>query len=147
MSDNPMVGLWELVAYVVRFADGRETFPLGNDPYGYIYYSPDGFVSGMMLERDRAHFKTGNRLSASAEEKVRAWDSCVTYMGRYEFQGDRVIHHIKASLYPDWSGDTQPRYYKPEPNGDVSLTAHFEENGVRRDAIVYWRRTTPAAMK
>lgn len=147
MNDNPMTGLWELVSYIVRQADGRETVPLGADAVGYLYYSPDGVVSGIMMERNRPHFQTGNRLGASVEEKVRGWDSAITYMGTYEFLGDRVMHRIKASVFPDWSGANQLRYRRVLASGNVELTAQLEERGVKREAIVTWRRIDAEQMR
>ena len=145
-ADNPLVGLWILVKYWVRFeADGREVFPLGEDAKGYIYYSPEGFTAGVMMRNNRPNFKTGDRLGASAEEKVQAWDSYITYMGYYRLEegGKRVVHKIRLSLYPDWSGQDQFRYITYLENGEIELTNYIEEKGIRRVAIVRWRRATP----
>jgi hypothetical protein len=141
-----MIGLWALVSYVVRFDDGRQSRPLGDDAVGYLHYAADGVVAGTMMERGRPRFRTGNRLGADAAEKVKAWDSVVTYMGTYEFHGDRVLHRIKASVFPDWTGEDQWRWRTVRPDGDVELTAHFDERGVRRSAIATWRRVDPAQM-
>ena len=33
----------------------------------------------------------------------------VAYAGHYSFHGDRVIHHVELSLFPNWVGtDQQP---------------------------------------
>jgi len=145
-SENPLVGLWMMVKYYVKFEDGHEIFPLGEDAEGYIYYSPEGFVSGVMMAGNRPAFTTGDRLSASNEEKAAAWDGYVTYAGFYELEAsnERVIHKIRASLYPNWSGEDQYRYINRLENGHIELTAHFDEaKGVRRSAIVEWRRALP----
>jgi len=147
MEENPMVGLWKLVSYIVRLSDGTENYPLGKDAVGFIYYGCDGFVSGIMMERSRPHFETGNRLGARADEKLRAWDSAITYMGTYDFNGDHVVHQIKASVFPDWTGDNQLRHRTVKDNGDVELTACIEERGVRRDAIATWRRIPVSEMQ
>lgn len=146
MAANPMVGLWSLVSYEVRMAGGASSAPLGRDAIGYIQYSDDGVVAGIMMSRGRPHFTTGNRLGATAEEKVRAWDSVVTYMGTYEFAGEVVHHRIKASVFPDWTGADQLRIRRVLDNGDVELVAQLEERGVRRDAIATWRRIQPHEM-
>jgi hypothetical protein len=33
----------------------------------------------------------------------------VAYGGRYSFSGDRVIHHVEMSLFPNWVGSDQER--------------------------------------
>jgi Lipocalin-like domain len=146
MPDNPMVGLWALVSYAVRMPDGRTSAPLGADALGYLHYGADGVVAGTMMARARPPFTTGNRLGATPDEKVRAWDSVVTYMGTYEFRGDTVVHRIKASVFPDWSGVDQLRHRRVLDNGDVELTAVLEERGARREAIATWRRIDQAQM-
>ncbi len=34
----------------------------------------------------------------------------VAYAGRYSFRGDRVIHHVELSLFPNWVGTDQQRW-------------------------------------
>ena len=145
-KDNFLVGLWKLVSYKVRFeADGREVYPFGEDAQGYIYYSPEGFTAGVMMRANRPNFTTGDRLGAAEAEKVKAWDSYITYLGFYRLEegGDRVTHMIRASLYPNWSGADQFRYIKHLDNGDIELSNFIEERGVRRVAIATWRRAAP----
>jgi hypothetical protein len=33
----------------------------------------------------------------------------MAYAGRYSFSGDRVIHHVELSLFPNWVGTDQQR--------------------------------------
>jgi hypothetical protein len=143
---NSLIGLWILVKYLVRFEqDGREVYPFGEDAKGYIYYSPEGFTAGVMMRNDRPNFTTGDRLGATEAEKVKAWDSYITYMGFYELEEEeqRVIHKIRLSLYPNWSGQDQYRYIQYLKNGNIELTNYIEERGVRRVAVATWRRATP----
>lgn len=149
-SKNPLAGLWILVKYLVRFEkDGREVCPLGEDAKGYIYYSPEGFTAGVMMRNDRPNFTTGDRLGATDAEKVKAWDSCITYMGFYRLEegGDRVTHMIRLSLYPNYSDQDQFRHIKYLDNGNIELTNYIEERGVRRVAIATWRRAAPEDYK
>jgi hypothetical protein len=34
----------------------------------------------------------------------------VAYAGQYTFNGDRVVHHVELSLFPDWVGTDQHRF-------------------------------------
>ena len=144
---NPLVGLWILVKYVVRFsADGREVFPLGEDAKGYIYYGADGFMTALMLRNNRPLFQTGDRLGASEEEKVRAFESYISYHGFWEFVEEgyqtRVRHKMAFNIYPNWSGQEQVRFIRYLENGEIELDNYIEENGIRRVAICRWRRAT-----
>jgi hypothetical protein len=49
-------------------------------------------------------------LGGSVEEQAQAAQSYLSYGGTYEIQGDKVIHHIEASLFPNWVGEDQVRF-------------------------------------
>jgi hypothetical protein len=49
-------------------------------------------------------------LSGTTEEKARAVEDFVAYAGRYSFHGDRVIHHVELSRFPNWVGSDQERW-------------------------------------
>jgi hypothetical protein len=34
----------------------------------------------------------------------------VAYAGYYSFHGDRVVHHVELSLFPNWVGSDQERW-------------------------------------
>ena len=79
MTSNPLVGTWKLVSWENRSLDGQVSYPLGEDAVGYISYSQDGYVFVAMMRSDRTQFTAGDLLRASAEEKVHAAETYVTY--------------------------------------------------------------------
>lgn len=40
----------------------------------------------------------------------------ISYAGTYEVHEDYVLHHIEVSLFPNWVGGTQKRFF--ERDGD-----------------------------
>jgi hypothetical protein len=60
--------------------------------------------------RGRAGFAAGDLLSGTTEEKARAVEGFVAYAGRYSFHGDRVVHHVELSLFPNWVASDQERW-------------------------------------
>jgi hypothetical protein len=58
----------------------------------------------------RGGVAAGDLLSGTTEEKARAMEGFVAYAGRYSFLGDRVIHHVEVSLFPNWVGSDQERW-------------------------------------
>ncbi len=104
-----LVGAWRLVSWENRAADGQVTHPMGTDILGYLLYSADGRFSVTISRRDRAGFAAGDLLGGTAEEKAQAVEGFVAYAGRYSFDGDRVIHHVELSLFPNWVGSDQER--------------------------------------
>ena len=105
-----LVGAWRLVSWENQAADGQVTYPMGPDPNGYVLYTADGRFSITISRRGRARFAAGDLLSGTTEEKARAMEGFVAYAGRYSFHGDRVIHHVELSLFPNWVETDQERW-------------------------------------
>lgn len=102
-------GSWQLVQWRRIAPDGTVTHPLGTDAEGLLVYTPDGQMSVVMTGADRTAIGGGDPLGGSAEERAAAYSSCLAYTGTYVRDGDTVIHHVGASLYPNWSDTVQPR--------------------------------------
>ena len=105
-----LVGAWRLLSWENRAADGQITYPMGADALGYLLYTADGRFSVTISRRGRAGFAAGDLLSGTTEEQARAVEGFVAYAGRYSFHGDRVIHHVELSLFPNWVGTDQERW-------------------------------------
>lgn len=112
MTDNPLAGTWKLVSFEVRSPEGRVHYPLGRDPVGYIGYGEDGYMHVAMMKADRPRLSVDMLSLASAEEKALAAATFVSYCGRYEIKGDRVVHHVEVSLDPNVSGEPVERGMK-----------------------------------
>ena len=106
---DALVGAWRLVSWENQAADGQVTYPMGPDPIGYVPYAADGRFSVTISRRDRAGFAAGDLLSGTTQEQARAVEGFVAYAGRYSCHGDRVIHHVELSLFPNWVGTDQQR--------------------------------------
>ncbi|HEX2290516.1 MAG TPA: lipocalin-like domain-containing protein [Pseudonocardiaceae bacterium] len=105
-----LVGGWRLVSWENRATDGQVTYPMGIDALGALLYTADGRFSVTISRRGREGFAAGDLLSGTGEEKARAVEGFVAYAGRYSFHGDRVIHHVELSLFPNWVGSDQERW-------------------------------------
>ncbi len=101
MQDSSLVGTWQLLSFHFSTSDGRITYPWGRDVTGYISYTPQGRMSVIFTKADRAKHSLEDFLGGTAGEKVEAYDGCIAYAGSYEVEGDRVIHHVEASLFPN----------------------------------------------
>ena len=106
---DALVGAWRLISWENQAADGQVTYPMGTDAIGYVLYAANGRFSVTISRRGRAGFAVGDLLSGTTEEKARAVEGFVAYAGRYSFHGDRVIHHVELSLFPNWVGTDQQR--------------------------------------
>ena len=140
MACNPFVGVWRLVSFELRSVDGRVTYPFGRDAVGYIMYSEEGYMSAALMSTNRSKFASEDILGGSTEEKVAAADTYVSYCGKYEIQGDKVIHRIEVSFFPNWIGVNQERIF--EFDGDrLSLnTLPLLVRGKQQTAHLIWKR-------
>ena len=110
MTTNPLVGTWKLVSFEVKGPDGRVHYPLGAEPVGYIAYSEDGRMHVAMMKANRHKISADMLSLASTEEKAIAAATFVSYCGRYEIKGDKVIHHVEISLDPNMTGEPVERF-------------------------------------
>jgi Lipocalin-like domain len=140
---DALVGAWRLVSWVNRAADGQVTYPMGSDAMGYLLYGADGRFSITISRKGRAGFAAGDLLSGTAEEKARALEGFVAYAGRYSFHGDRVIHHVELSLFPNWVGSDQERWVELAEDR-LTLSANpLLLAGKQQVPLLVWERVDP----
>lgn len=106
---NPLAGSWKLVSFELRSADGKVHYPFGEDVAGHIIYGEDACMSVTMSAANRPRCAAKDLRLATMEEKSAASDTYISYSGRYEIRGDRVLHHVEVSLFPNWVGITHER--------------------------------------
>ena len=93
-------------------SDGAVTHPLGERADGSILYTPRGWMTVTFVRADRASLSTDDVLGGSEAERAEAYSSYVAYCGTYEVEGNVVIHRVQMSLFPNWVGSEQKRYFE-----------------------------------
>ncbi|HRE55311.1 MAG TPA: lipocalin-like domain-containing protein [Candidatus Competibacter sp.] len=144
-------GLWQLRHMEKTTVQGAVSHPFGAHPLGYLFYSDDGFMFAVLMDRNRAPVKVSLEELGQAKQRKMLWrwkylkalfrylqaaTACIAYFGLYEVKGDRVIHHVRASLFPDWIGTDLERAFAMSGQA-VRLTAHYP-NGDRLELA--WER-------
>jgi Lipocalin-like domain len=119
MRKNALAGAWALRSFEIRTSDGKASFPYGQDALGYLLYLPDGYMSVAFMSQARPAFPADDALGGTTEERGRAFATFLAYCGRYEVHTDRVVHHVEVSLFPNWTGQDQIRFYRLE--GDLLI--------------------------
>ena len=129
------------MSWETRSVDGQKiSYPLGKDAVGYIMYNEDGYMFVAIMRPNRVRFAAGDLLGGSAEEKAQAANTYVSYCGRYEFNGDTVIHHVDLSLFPNWVGVEQERLVELRGDRLTLSTRPILLGGVPRTAHLIWER-------
>ena len=140
MTPNPLVGTWRLMSFHTKASDGQINYLWGRDVTGFITYTAQGRVSVTITRADRPRAATEDMLALAVAEKAAAYDTCIAYAGTYEFQGDRVIHHVQVSLFPNWAGGDQVRLVELEGDRLSLSTPPMPVSGVMRTGHLVWER-------
>jgi len=116
------LGVWKLVAYERRRANGAVDHPYSQKPVGRITYDSAGRMSAQLMRPGRrcslpagVSFATGTANDAEVREAVGGF---VAYFGTFDVDesSHTVIHHVEACLVPSWVGHDLKRSYRFEGN-------------------------------
>ena len=142
MSTNPFVGTWRLISNETKEPSGEISHPFGKDATGYVIYTQDGYLALTIMGPNRGNFSSADIRAGSLEDKQAAFDSYLTYSGTYEVTGDKVVHHIEQSLFPNWSGADQVRFFQFSGDRLILRTPPLAVGGAERTLYVTWQRAT-----
>jgi hypothetical protein len=143
MASNPLIGTWRLLSWENRSVeDGQVSYPLGKDATGYIMYNEDGYMFVAIMAPNRLRFAAEVLLSATKEEETQAEETYLSYCGRYDFEGDTVVHHVELSLFPNWIGGDQERLVDHRGNRLTLSTPALLLRGIQQTAHLIWERVS-----
>ena len=144
MSALPLVGTWTLESCELVTSDGEVDYPFGRTPVGYIMYGQDGYMSVVIMSADRPPFRANDILGGTSEEKIAAIDTYLSYCGRYETIGEKVLHRIEASLFPNWIGTTLERIVTLQGDTLRLSTEPFLVKSRTQTGHLVWKRVRNA---
>ena len=130
-------GTWHLKVWRRIEDDGTTVFPFGQHPRGILIYAPDGSMAVQMITKNRPPFDTTDALGGDIEQRAGAYSTCLAYFGKYEIQGNEVIHRVEGSLFPNWSDTLQARPFVFEGE-DLVLQVKAEDGRVTNEIV--WTR-------
>jgi hypothetical protein len=114
------------------------------DALGSLLYTADGRFSVMISRAGRTWFDSDDLLGGATEEKARAVEGFVAYAGRYSFHGDRVVHHVELSLFPNWVGSDQERWVELAGDRLTVSASPLLLAGKQQVPRLVWERVDPA---
>jgi hypothetical protein len=151
-SAEKLVGAWKMERMEVTDAEGNVSQPMGENPTGYILYTPDGYMAAEVMMGEPEKFAEDNRTGASQAEKATAFDNFLAYGGPYEYKGDHLLHHVEVSSFPNYVGTTQKRNITWTGEDTMILSTDaignivdLEEGEQAPVAKIYWRRAGAAS--
>lgn len=114
MARDQFIGVWKLVSFEFRLADGIIIHPMGSGVVGALMYDPSGYMALQLMEPDRPKFESGDWLRGTDEEIKAAFEGCMAYYGTFEIDEPKgmIIHHVQGSTFPNWVGVDREQYYE-----------------------------------
>jgi hypothetical protein len=139
-----LIGAWKLVSYVEKPVDGSDPlYPMSEDPRGIIMYTPDGYMSAQLMHPDRGNFASGDWFDGTEAEYKNEASTYIAYTGPFHVDEEKqtLTHSMFISLFPNWTGQTQPRLVKIE--GDLlhlSTASPIVSGGKTVNSYLTWKR-------
>lgn len=142
-----LIGAWKLMSYQEIPVDGSDPFePLGPEPRGLIIYTPDGYMSAQLAKPDRPDFGSGDWFAGTADDYAAEATSYIAYSGPFHVDEEQqtLTHSMFVSLFPNWTGQTQPRRVKLEDDRlHLGTTSPIQSSGKTVNSVLVWRRAEP----
>lgn len=111
-----LIGAWRLAEWKVSRGGAQQDPPWGPAGVcdGLLIYSPDGHVSATLSTRGRPKFASESIDGATDAEKCRAYDTFLSYSGKFEIdeENSTVHHHVELSSFPNFIGQDLVRIYE-----------------------------------
>ena len=103
-------------------------------------------MSAQLSKPDRLDFASGDWFNGTVEDYKNEATSYIAYSGPFHVDEEKrtLTHSMFVSLFPDWTGQTQPRSVKIE--GDVlhlGTVSPIRSSGKTVMAHVTWKRAEP----
>jgi hypothetical protein len=138
---DKIIGSWELISWKYKDDTGVETDYFGENPIGILMYDKNGKMNAQLMKSNRTNFVSQSFNGGTQEEMAKAFDGYFCYFGDfYEREPGEIVHVVKGSLFPNWTGINTVRYGKLEDNILSLYTQPIISN--EKEVIYYinWRR-------
>jgi lipocalin-like protein len=126
-----------------RRASGAVFHPWGTDVRGRLTYDAAGHVALQITKGARERFASDDLEAGRPDEVQRAWDGYHAWFGRFTVSADErsVVHHIEASLFPNWAGVDQARLVSLDGDGLVLRSEPMPYGGEPVAFLTRWVRS------
>jgi len=137
-----IIGAWNLISLEIQMENGEVIYPFGKNAQGSIIYSDSGRFSAQVMRPDRPKFASGDQMKGTTEEIKVNYEGYISYYGLYEFDTENnfIIHHVEGSLFPNWEGHGQKRFFEFSGNRLKLRTPPTLWRGEEIVAMLIWER-------
>ena len=135
---DKVLGTWKLVSYEVEVQASGEKGPvMGQNPTGYVTFTPEGRVFFILTGEARKPAKTDR-------DRAELLSTLIAYTGTYRVEGDKWITKVEVAWNPEWVGTEQARSFKLDGERLQVLTPwrvmpNWADKGMTRSIVTFVR--------
>ena len=137
-----LAGAWRLISSEFRTSGSDVIYPLGEDALGQVIFSENGYMSGQLMRQNRPDFAAGDQSSGTPEETKAAIEGYVSYYGPFDLdiEQKKLITHVEGSMFPNWVGKDQERFYEVAGDHLILKTTPFAFGDIEFVGVLVWQR-------
>lgn len=114
MSKNELIGTWKFQSMVLRNGSGNTVYPYGENLFGLMFYTSNGYMSALLMDPDRKRFRSDDLKAGATDEIKQAYEKFDAYCGTYTIDEEKgtITHHVEGAKFPNWVGTDQVRHFE-----------------------------------
>jgi hypothetical protein len=131
-----LAGSWKLNSWTIQIVGGEATEPFGPNPKGRAVFTPDGYVTFVIVAANR-------KPAANDEESAALLKTLLAYSGKFTIDGDKFTTKVDISGNELFTGQDQVRFFKLEGDKLAIRTAEQVSSvypGKRVVGTLTWER-------
>jgi len=95
-AESDLYGTWKLVSLNSKVIDtGEVDQPRGKAPTGYVMFSPDGHVMGVLLSEKRP--KPESVAKMTDQQRIELFNTMNAYAATYKREGNKLTYRFEAT--------------------------------------------------
>jgi hypothetical protein len=141
-SEQGLVGTWRFVSYQEHAADGSVKDVWGPNPRGRLIYDAAGRMALQQTAPGVIPFVSGDLLRGTDDEVKQAFAGYRAWFGSYtvDSKAGVIVHHIEGSLFPNYVGTDQRRFFSLSGNRLTLRTPPIVRGGQSSTFEMVWDR-------
>ena len=142
MSTALFAGAWKLISSEMRTSAGQVHYPLGEDCQGRIIFDAEGNFAAQLMRPGRQAFASGDIVRGTDAEIREAYQGFVAFWSKITVDETKkeATYEVEGSLFPNWIGHSNLRYYEFEGNRLTLKTPPFVMAEQELTGVLIWER-------
>ena len=142
MSKSSFTGAWNLISSEMRTSGGDVHYPLGKDCSGRLVIDDQGHFSAQLMRSGRPNFASNDLLRGTDPEIRAAYEGYVSFWAHFEIEEAKqeMTYVVEGSLFPNWVGHENLRYYDFDEDRLTLKTPTFLMAEQEVTGVLIWQR-------